>query len=77
MTIFGFPGQKIWPKMLDYAGQNANNTVVSADVAELADAQASGACGLTLVEVRLLSSAFFSQFPFQQGYLTETARKGR
>ncbi len=28
-----------------------------ADVAELADAQASGACGLTLVEVRLLSSA--------------------
>ena len=29
-----------------------------ADVAELADAQASGACGLTLVEVRLLSSAF-------------------
>ena len=28
-----------------------------ADVAELADAQASGACGLRLVEVRLLSSA--------------------
>ena len=29
-----------------------------ADVAELADAQASGACELRLVEVRLLSSAF-------------------
>ena len=29
-----------------------------ADVAELADAQASGACGLRPVEVRLLSSAF-------------------
>ena len=28
-------------------------------MAELADAQASGACGLRLVEVRLLSSAFF------------------
>ena len=28
-----------------------------ADVAELADAQASGACGLRPVEVRLLSSA--------------------
>ena len=32
--------------------------VFFADVAELADAQASGACELRLVEVRLLSSAF-------------------
>jgi hypothetical protein len=31
--------------------------VIAADVAELADAQASGACELWLVEVRLLSSA--------------------
>lgn len=30
----------------------------SADVAELADAQASGVCGLMPVEVRILSSAF-------------------
>ena len=73
----GISRPKDLPKMLDYAGQNANNTLVSADVAELADAQASGACGLTPLEVRLLSSAFFNQFPFQQGYLTETARKGR
>ena len=36
----------------------------AADVAELADAQASGACGLRLVEVRLLSSAFFNKQPF-------------
>ncbi len=33
-----------------------------ADVAELADAQASGACGLKLVEVRVLSSAFGRRF---------------
>lgn len=32
-----------------------------ADVAELADAQASGACGLTLVKVQLLSSALSSR----------------
>ena len=31
--------------------------LLTADVAELADAQASGACGLRPVEVRLLSSA--------------------
>ena len=31
--------------------------ISNADVAELADAQASGACELRLVEVRLLSSA--------------------
>ena len=34
----------------------------AADVAELADAQASGACGLRLVEVRLLSSAVFLDY---------------
>ena len=33
-----------------------------ADVAELADAQASGACELRLVEVRLLSSAFIPPY---------------
>jgi hypothetical protein len=33
-----------------------------ADVAELADAQASGACALWGVEVRLLSSALNSRF---------------
>ncbi len=32
--------------------------IIAADVAELADAQASGACSLMGVEVRLLSSAF-------------------
>jgi hypothetical protein len=35
-----------------------------ADVAELADAQASGACSLTGVEVRLLSSAFIHHLYF-------------
>ena len=33
-----------------------------ADVAELADAQASGACSLMGVEVRLLSSAFEEKY---------------
>ena len=37
-----------------------SNRYSAADVAELADAQASGACGLTLVKVQLLSSALFS-----------------
>ncbi len=63
-----------------------------ADVAELADAQASGACGLRLVEVRLLSSALklFCKtanrpfWPHKQGaiakasnYLTKITRIGR
>ncbi len=39
-----------------------------ADVAELADAQASGACGLRPVEVRLLSSALICFIADNQWY---------
>ena len=45
------------PKILDDAPEIPDNYVSVADVAELADAQASGACALRGVEVRLLSSA--------------------
>ena len=38
---------------------------VIADVAELADAQASGACGGNPMEVRVLSSAIHYQFKYQ------------
>ena len=40
-----------------------------ADVAELADAQASGACGLRLVEVRLLSSALKLPYRSKSAFL--------
>ena len=43
-------------KTLDGAGK-ADNMASVADVAELADAQASGACGGNPLEVRFLSSA--------------------
>lgn len=41
---------------------NVSVCETAADVAELADALASGASGLRLVEVRILSSAFFIFF---------------
>jgi hypothetical protein len=44
----------------------------AADVAELADAQASGACGLRPVEVRLLSSAFNNR-PFTKAVIPKLA----
>jgi hypothetical protein len=58
---------------LDWVGKSGNIWNSVADVAELADAQASGACGRKVVEVRLLSSAFFffpqfAQIP-QTGFL--------
>ena len=49
-------------KPLDEVAAIGHNQPGFADVAELADAQASGACGLRPVEVRLLSSAFFPNF---------------
>ena len=59
----------LYTKILDETAEIVNTDITDivvwenaqignlADVAELADAQASGACGLRLVEVRLLSSA--------------------
>ena len=44
-------------KGLDETAKISDNQVFAADVAELADAQASGACVPWDVEVRLLSSA--------------------
>ncbi len=46
--------------------------LLTADVAELADAQASGACGLRLVEVRLLSSAMKNPAAKQQDSKSHT-----
>ncbi len=48
----------VYAIILDETAEIRDNWTPAADVAELADAQASGACGLRLVEVRLLSSAF-------------------
>ena len=51
------------PKNLDQYKKTNIIAIFAADVAELADAQASGACGLRPVEVRVLSSAVFTIFP--------------
>jgi hypothetical protein len=53
----GFKLMGFCAKILDAPPRIFNNLTLPADVAELADAQASGACGLRPVEVRLLSSA--------------------
>lgn len=53
----GFKLMIFCAKILDEPPRIFDNQSLPADVAELADAQASGACGLRPVEVRLLSSA--------------------
>ncbi len=68
---------EIYAKILDQILEIPDNYLSVADVAELADAQASGACALRGVEVRLLSSAVNSHVALRVAhptYLPQYAR---